>query len=101
MIHHLSDQQVRELFRRVCPVTPRYLFVVDVALERAGWAFRNVFRRLDRGDFFRTTAAQRRLLEESGLRVEWEDAYVEWPHIYPHSVILASLPTRSDSTRGG
>jgi cyclopropane fatty-acyl-phospholipid synthase-like methyltransferase len=101
MIHHLSDEQVRELFRRLSAMKPGYLFVVDVALERAGWAFRHVFRRLDRGHFFRTTAAQRRLLEEGGVRVEWEDAYVEWPRIYPHSVILASFPARSDSARGG
>jgi SAM-dependent methyltransferase len=101
MIHHLSDEQVRDLLRRACRVTTRYLFVVDVALERAGWAFRHVFQRLDRGHFFRTTAAQRCLLDESGLRIEWEDAYGEWPYIYPHSVILASVPARSDSARTG
>jgi SAM-dependent methyltransferase len=100
VIHHFADHEVDRLLRQVRHVEPRFLFLVDVALERSGWAFRTLFRRLDRGHFFRTTAAQRSLLEASGARVVWEDWYVDGPRIYPHSAILAAIPPGGNGAEG-
>jgi len=92
VIHHFSDEEVRRLLAGLATVAPARVLLVDVALERAGWLFRRIFGPLDRGAHFRTTAAQRALLESAGYAVEWEDGYVTGARIYPHSVLCALRP---------
>jgi len=64
---------------------------VDVALNRGHFVL-EIFRRLDRGKYYRTQEAQRALLESCGCHVEWENHYWSRSHIYPHSVLLATVP---------
>jgi len=91
VIHHLSDDEVRKLFNSLKAVKPRNYFVVDVALEK-GHIVLELFRWLDRGRHYRTRDAQRALLESCGCKVEWVNHYWSRSHIYPHSVILATVP---------
>jgi SAM-dependent methyltransferase len=95
VVHHFSDDEVRGCLAGLKAVTPRRLFLVDVALEEAGILFRRVFGPLDRGGHFRTRAAQRALVESCGWRVEWEDGYATPTGIYPHSVLVAASPEAS------
>jgi SAM-dependent methyltransferase len=91
VIHHLSDAEVRRCLAAARTVTPRFVLSVDIAAERAGYIFHRVFAPLDRGSHFRTTAAQRTLLEEDGLRIEWEARYVTATGIYPRSALLGTF----------
>jgi SAM-dependent methyltransferase len=91
LIHHFPDDSVRALFEKLKAVKPRYFFVVDVALERGGVVL-ELFRRLDRGKYYRPRDAQIALLESCGCHLEWVDLYWSRSRIYPHSVILARLP---------
>ena len=91
MIHHLSDEEVRKLFNSLKAVKPAHYFVVDVALEK-GHFILELFRRLDRGRYYRTRDAQVALLESCGCKIEWVNMYCSRSHIYPHSVILAAVP---------
>jgi len=92
VIHHFSDGEVRRLLAGLAVVAPSRVVLVDVALERTGWLFRRVFGPLDRGAHFRSTAAQRALVESAGYTVEWDDGYVTGAGIYPHSVVCALRP---------
>lgn len=92
VIHHFSDDEVRRVLAGLSAIAPARVIIVDVALERAGWLFHRLFGPLDRGAHFRTTDAQRILLESAGFRVEWVDGYVTGPRIYPHSVLCAKSP---------
>lgn len=90
-LHHLSDPDARRLLGRIASLEPRKLFVVDVAAEKGNMATA-LFRGLDRGAHFRTRTEQRALLESAGYRVLWQDLYWSTSRIYPHSVMLASVP---------
>ena len=91
MIHHLSDDEVKKLFNSLKAVKPAHYFVVDVALEKRHLVL-DLARRLDRGRYYRTRNAQIALLESCGCRIEWVNYYWAKSHIYPHSVILATVP---------
>jgi len=98
IIHHLADDEVRRLFERLKAVRPRSYFVVDMAREK-GHLITELFRRLDRGAYFRSRDAQSALLESCGCWVQWQDVYWSTSRIYPHSVMLATVPGEGSAVR--
>jgi SAM-dependent methyltransferase len=88
VIHHFADEEMRVLLSSLASVKPRYYFVADVALENAHPLFW-LFRLADRGNYFRSLAAQRAIFERAGYRVVWSTSYLSLPSLYPKSIFLA------------
>ena len=75
-MHHFPDDQVRAILREIVRVTERHVIVLDLEAERGHWLQRLVMS-LDRGDYVRSNATQRQLLEEF-LDVEDFQIYPVW-----------------------
>jgi ubiquinone/menaquinone biosynthesis C-methylase UbiE len=69
-LHHLSDQQIKKIFKKVVKVTKRAIIVVDLNPETD--PIRKFLIDLDRGRFVRTTKQKLRLLRNFGEVVELE-----------------------------
>ena len=92
VLHHISDAQARRLLDRLSKCASRVV-VMDL-MPNPGNPISRLLYRLDRGDFIRSTDAQRRLLLESAdWKLEREDAFYSYNRIYRHTLFLLCSPS--------
>lgn len=87
VLHHLSDDDVTVLLRRVMPRS-RFLFVLD--LYPIPWhPVARLLYAADRGDYVRAPAEQQRLIEAAGdVRLVDQDDFFAPTGLYRHTLFL-------------
>lgn len=94
VLHHLSDEEVLALLRRIVPRT-RYLFILD--LYPISWnPVARFLYAADRGDFIREPSEQKRLiLRHPKLRLVREDDFFAPTGVYRHTLMLFETQGRT------
>jgi len=92
VLHHMDDDEVRRCLAGLAAVSPRRLLLLETALERTGPVFRLLIVPTDRGRHFRTTAAWRSMLEETGWKIEMEHRYRSLTGLFPYVALVAGAP---------